>query len=63
MCKKLGLGNKTPIRMSISLGDKSVQHPKRIIEDVLVKVNDLVFPADHVILNMEEDFDFPLILG
>jgi hypothetical protein len=30
---------------------------------VLVKVNELVFPADFVILDMAEDDDMPLILG
>ena len=34
-----------------------------VLEDVLVKVNELVFPADFVILDMVEDEDIPLILG
>jgi len=33
------------------------------LEDVLVKVNDLLFPADFVILDMEEDDETPLLLG
>ena len=34
-----------------------------MIEDVLVKVNKFVFPADFIILDMEEDQDIPIILG
>jgi hypothetical protein len=30
---------------------------------VLVKVNDLFFPADFVILDMNEDSEIPLLLG
>ncbi|KAI5672092.1 hypothetical protein M9H77_12456 [Catharanthus roseus] len=63
MCKKLGLGKPRPVRMSINLADKSVKHPKWVIEDVLIKVKDFVFPVDFVILDMEEDIDFPIILG
>lgn len=48
--------------MSISLADKSIRYPKEILKDVLVKVKDLVFPVDFVILDMEEDIDFSLIL-
>jgi hypothetical protein len=32
-------------------------------EDVLVKVEDLVFPADFMILDIEEDTVHPIILG
>jgi hypothetical protein len=34
-----------------------------VIEDILVKINELVFPADFVILDMAEDEEMPLILG
>jgi hypothetical protein len=33
------------------------------IEDVLVKLEDLVFPADFMILDIEEDTVHPIILG
>lgn len=38
-------------------------HPRKIIEDVLVNVGKFIFPADFLILDMEEDKDIPLILG
>ena len=34
-----------------------------MIEDVLVKVNKFIFPADFIILDMEEDKEIPVILG
>jgi len=49
--------------MTITLADRSISYPFCVLEDVLVKVNQLVFPADFVILDMIEDEDMPLILG
>ncbi|XP_012465553.2 uncharacterized protein LOC105784265 [Gossypium raimondii] len=39
----------------IQLAKKSVVYPEGLLEDVLVKVNELVFPADFYIINMEDD--------
>ncbi|XP_012466355.1 uncharacterized protein LOC105784971 [Gossypium raimondii] len=39
----------------IQLADRSVVYPEGLLEDVLVKVNELVFPADFYIINMEDD--------
>ncbi|XP_027348020.1 uncharacterized protein LOC113859445 [Abrus precatorius] len=61
--KKIGLGEPRLTRMSIQLADRSVQYPRDIIEDVLVKVENLIFPVDFVILDMDEDTEVPLILG
>ncbi|XP_076960028.1 uncharacterized protein LOC143636271 [Bidens hawaiensis] len=43
--EKLGLGELTPTRMSLSLADRSVKYPRGIIENLLVKVDNLVFPV------------------
>ncbi|XP_052172172.1 uncharacterized protein LOC127788099 [Diospyros lotus] len=61
--RELGLGEAKPTRMSLQLADRSVKHPRRIVEDILVKVDKFIFPADFVILDMGEDRDVPLILG
>jgi len=63
MMKKLGCGEPKPTRMTLTLADRSISYPFGVLEDVLVKVNELVFPADFVILDMAEDEDMPLILG
>ncbi|XP_073271527.1 uncharacterized protein [Primulina huaijiensis] len=63
MFRKLGLGEPKPTRMSLQLADRSVKYPRGVIEDVLVKVDRFIFPADFVVLDMEEDMEMPLILG
>ncbi|KAI3773452.1 hypothetical protein L1987_47981 [Smallanthus sonchifolius] len=61
--KQLDLGELQPTHMSISLADRSVKYPREIAENLLVKVGKFVFPVDFVILDMEVDEKFPLILG
>ncbi|KAL0462323.1 UNVERIFIED_CONTAM: hypothetical protein Slati_0119900 [Sesamum latifolium] len=39
----------------IQLADQSVVYPEGVLEDVLVQVNELVFPADFYVLDMRED--------
>ncbi|KAK4389706.1 Retrovirus-related Pol polyprotein from transposon.6 [Sesamum angolense] len=39
----------------IQLPDRSVVYPEGVLEDVLVQVNELVFPADFYVLDMRED--------
>lgn len=38
-------------------------YPYGVLEDVLVRVDGLLFPVDFVILDMPEDSETPLILG
>ena len=41
-----------------------IAYPKGVVEDVLVQVNDLVFPADFYVLDMENgDQTTPILLG
>ncbi|KAK5846023.1 hypothetical protein PVK06_002289 [Gossypium arboreum] len=63
MFKQLGLGEPKPTRMSIQLADRSVKYPRRIIEDVLVKLDKFIFPVDFVVLDIDEYVEVPLILG
>jgi len=63
MMKKLGYGEPKPTRMTLTLVDRSISYQFGVLKDVLVKVNELVFPAVFVILDMVEDEDMPLILG
>ncbi|XP_042387634.1 uncharacterized protein LOC121979717 [Zingiber officinale] len=62
----LGIGPLHPTGVVIKLADRSQTHLAGIIEDVLVKVRELIFPADFYILDMEGDYlasKSPLILG
>ncbi|XP_022855926.1 uncharacterized protein LOC111377105 [Olea europaea var. sylvestris] len=61
--RKLGLGEAKATTVTLQLADRSITHPRGIIEDILVKVDKFIFPVDFLILDMEEDRDVPLILG
>ncbi|CAN6567574.1 unnamed protein product [Malus baccata var. baccata] len=50
----------------IQLADRSNAYPKGVLEDVLVQVNHLVFPADFYVLEMDESDhapSLPILLG
>lgn len=61
--KKLDLGEVKPTTISLQLADRSIKYPRGVVEDVLIKVEKFYFPADFVVLEMEEDHEVPLILG
>jgi hypothetical protein len=61
--KKLGIGKISNTMMTLEFADHSIKHPYGIVEDVLMKVDKLIFPVDFVVLEMPEDDDIPLILG
>ncbi|XP_042448421.1 uncharacterized protein LOC122033464 [Zingiber officinale] len=62
----LGIGPLQPTGVVIQLANQSFAHPVGVIEDVLVKVKELIFPADFYVLDMEGDAlssHVPIILG
>ena len=62
----LNLGPLKETRVIIQLADRSNAYPEGVVEDVLVQVKEMVFPADFYILNMEDDHSSnssPIILG
>ena len=61
--KRLGLGEARPTTVTLQLADRSLKYPRGVIEDVLVKVDKFIFPADFIVLDMEEDKEIPIILG
>ena len=61
--KRLGLGEARPTTVTLQLADRSLKHPIGVIEDFLVKVDKFIFPADFIVLDMEEDKEIPIILG
>ena len=63
MFKRLKLGEPKLTKINLQLADKSYQHPRGIIENVLVKVGKFVLPADFIIVDMEEDDSVTIILG
>ncbi|GKB27886.1 DNA-directed DNA polymerase [Tanacetum coccineum] len=63
MNEKLGLGEPKATRMSLELADRSIQYPRGIIENVLIKIDKFVIPIDFIILDMPEGSRVPIILG
>ncbi|GJU33753.1 putative reverse transcriptase, RNA-dependent DNA polymerase, partial [Tanacetum coccineum] len=61
--KRLELGSLKPIKMAIEMADRSIQSPRGVKENVLVKISNLVFPVDFIILDITEDESVPIILG
>ena len=61
--RRLGLGEGKPTTVTLQPVDRSLKHPRGIIEDVLVKVDKFIFPTNFIVLDMEEDKEIPIILG
>nr|GEX12808.1 reverse transcriptase domain-containing protein [Tanacetum cinerariifolium] len=49
--------------MTLELADRSITHPKGVAKDVFVKVGNIHFPTDFVLVDFEADPYVPLILG
>ena len=52
--KQLELDDFKPNRMCLQLANRSIRYPKGIIEDILVKVGELIIPVDFVVLEVGE---------
>ena len=50
----LKLGDLKETGVVIQLVDRFNDYPRRVLEDVLVQVNELVFPTDFYVLDMED---------
>ena len=61
--KKLRFGEVKPSIIYLQLANRSLTYPWGVIKDALVKVDKFIFPADFVVLDMEEDPDVFLIFG
>nr|GEX29254.1 hypothetical protein [Tanacetum cinerariifolium] len=49
--------------MSLELADRSIQNPREIVENMLIKVDKFFLPIDFIILDMPEDSRVPIVLG
>ena len=62
----LKLGPLKQTEVIIQLADRSNAYPEGVIEDMLVKINNLIFPADFYVLYMKDDASLnpsPILLG
>ncbi|XP_015948984.1 uncharacterized protein LOC107473906 [Arachis duranensis] len=63
MMKKLAIEEIKPTRMSLVMADRSIKIPNGVMENLLVKVGEFIFPADFVISDTEEEGNNSIILG
>ncbi|KAA3474734.1 hypothetical protein EPI10_024997 [Gossypium australe] len=67
--RKIKVGEQVTLNASCSvtilgqLVDRSLVRPKGVLEDVLVKVQSFIMPADFVVLDFDEDCEIPILLG
>ncbi|XP_070040862.1 uncharacterized protein [Nicotiana tomentosiformis] len=61
--KSLGNGKPSPTSMRFQMVDRIMKRPLGVIEDVLVRVDKFILPADFVILDYEVGYEVPIILG
>ncbi|XP_021741900.1 uncharacterized protein LOC110708099 [Chenopodium quinoa] len=61
--ESLGLQGLRPSPISLQLADRTSRLPEGVVEDVLVKVGELVFPVDFVVMDMKEDHKITIIFG
>ncbi|XP_015940219.1 uncharacterized protein LOC107465761 [Arachis duranensis] len=63
MMKKMIIEELKPTRMSLQLADRSIKIPNGVVKNLLVKVGNFIFPADFVVLDMDEEKNNSIILG
>ncbi|XP_016195517.1 putative uncharacterized protein DDB_G0282133 [Arachis ipaensis] len=63
MMKKLMIEEVKPTRISLQLADRSLKIPNGVVENLLIKVENFIFPADFVVLDMDKEGSNSVILG
>ena len=67
VCKRLGLGELKPIKMVVQLANYSTRLPRGIVEDLLIKVREFIFPVGFIVLETEvvlcTENEISIILG
>ncbi|KAL2533390.1 RNA-directed DNA polymerase [Abeliophyllum distichum] len=61
--RRLGLGKVKATSVCLQLVDRSIKYPRGMVEDVLIKVDKFFFPVDFIVLDIEEVWNMPVILG
>ncbi|XP_070014286.1 uncharacterized protein [Nicotiana sylvestris] len=61
--KTLAIGQPKTALMRLQMADRTIKRPLAIINDVLVRVDKFILPANIVILDREVDYEVPIILG
>ncbi|XP_070022194.1 uncharacterized protein [Nicotiana sylvestris] len=61
--KTLGIGQPRATSIRLQMEDKTMKRPLGIIDDVLVRVDKFILPADFVIMECEVDYEVSIIFG
>ncbi|KAI5351921.1 hypothetical protein L3X38_004812 [Prunus dulcis] len=61
--QRLGQGDLKPTSIILQLADRSFTYPRGVIEDLIIKVDNLYLRAYFVVLDMDKDIQTPIILG
>ncbi|XP_070024620.1 uncharacterized protein [Nicotiana sylvestris] len=61
--KTLGIGQPRPTSMRLQMEDQTMKRLLGIIDDVLVRFDKFILPADFVILDCEVNYEVSIILG
>ncbi|XP_070035211.1 uncharacterized protein [Nicotiana tomentosiformis] len=61
--KNLGIRQPRPTSIRLKMVDRNMKRPLGMFEDVLVRVDKFIVPADFVILDCEVDYEVSIILG
>ncbi|XP_057734295.1 uncharacterized protein LOC130949652 [Arachis stenosperma] len=63
MIRRMRIEEAKPTRMALQLANRTFKFPHGVVEDLLVKVGEFIFPADFVMLDIEEEANTLIILG
>lgn len=55
MYKKLGMWNPKKTSRTLQLDNRSIKNPHGVVEDILIRVGDFIFPTNFIIPDIEED--------
>lgn len=61
--QRLGQGELKPTLIILWLADRYVIYPRCIIEDLIIKVDNIYLPTNFMVLDIDEDMEIPIILG
>lgn len=62
MAQKLGIRKVSNTGTKLTFANHSKKHAYRILEDILVTIEEFSFPNDFVIMEMHEDKETPIII-
>lgn len=61
--RRLGIGEISATDLTIAMANNLMQRPEGMARELLVKVGELLFSSDFVVLDIKEDEEVPILLG